>query len=336
MSDRKEKPICIVYASDNRFAEILGVSLVSLFEQSRDAADILVYILDSGISDVNKDRLRTVFRDYDRREPIFLTAKNINQELNLKVNLDRGSLSQYARLFLSSLLPEHLDRVLYLDCDILFKQSIKKLWDVDLQGKTIGALMDAFSTYYRKNIDLQPDDIMFNSGVMLIDLVRWKEKKIEEQLMTFIKKKKGAIQQGDQGALNAVLSHDVYCFSPIFNSVTIFYDFTYPEIFTYRQPPEFYPEEAIKEAVEHPVLVHFTTSIFSKRPWIAGSRHRYANDWINCKEKSPWKDVPLWEDQRSGLKKGILNLLFSMPRPFVLWIARIMQVYVRPFYYGTK
>lgn len=96
--------------------------------------------------------------------------------MNLKVNLDRGSLSQYARLFLSTLLPDNIQRVLYLDCDIIFKQSIIKLWNLDLQGKTIGALMDAFSSYYRKNIDLQPDDIMFNSGVMLIDLVQWKEK----------------------------------------------------------------------------------------------------------------------------------------------------------------
>lgn len=176
MSDRTENQICIVYASDDRFAEILGVSLVSLFEQSRDAANILVYILDSGISDANKERLLTVFADYGRREPIFVTAKNINQELNLKVNLDRGSLSQYARLFLSTLLPDNIQRVLYLDCDIIFKQSIIKLWNLDLQGKTIGALMDAFSSYYRKNIDLQPDDIMFNSGVMLIDLVQWKEK----------------------------------------------------------------------------------------------------------------------------------------------------------------
>lgn len=75
MSDRTENQICIVYASDDRFAEILGVSLVSLFEQSRDAANILVYILDSGISDANKERLLTVFADYGRREPIFVTAK---------------------------------------------------------------------------------------------------------------------------------------------------------------------------------------------------------------------------------------------------------------------
>ena len=43
----------IVYASDDGFAEILGVSLVSLFENSRDMREIRVYVLDSGISKYN-------------------------------------------------------------------------------------------------------------------------------------------------------------------------------------------------------------------------------------------------------------------------------------------
>ena len=41
----------IVYATDDNFAEILGVSLVSLYENSKDVDDIIVYVLDSGISD---------------------------------------------------------------------------------------------------------------------------------------------------------------------------------------------------------------------------------------------------------------------------------------------
>ena len=43
----------IVYATDDNFAEILGVSLVSLYENSKDVDDIIVYVLDSGISDEN-------------------------------------------------------------------------------------------------------------------------------------------------------------------------------------------------------------------------------------------------------------------------------------------
>ena len=198
----------IVYASDDRFAEILGVSLVSLYENSKDMTDIVVYILDSGIKKQNKDRLLSVSRCYGRHDITFIRAKNISEKLSMNVAVDRGSLSQYARLFVSSDLPLDLNRVLYLDCDIIINRSVRELWNLNLNGKIIAALMDAFSKYYRQNIDLEENDIMFNSGVMLIDLGKWRKQKIEEKLLRFIASKKGRIQQGDQGALNAVLSHD--------------------------------------------------------------------------------------------------------------------------------
>lgn len=77
----------------------------------------------------------------------------------------------------------------------MINKSIRELWNLDLHGKTIGALLDAFSPQYRVNIDLKSNDIMFNSGVMPIDLNRWKEQKVEEKLLKFIKPKNGKIQQ---------------------------------------------------------------------------------------------------------------------------------------------
>ena len=153
----------IVYATDDNFAEILGVSLVSLYENSKDVDDIIVYVLDSGISDENIKKLKSLPKKYSRSDLSFIKATDISKELSMNVNLDRGSLSQYARLFVSSVLPCILDRVLYLDCDIIINKSISELWNLDIKGKTIAALKDAFSKQYRKNIDLEPDDIMFNS-----------------------------------------------------------------------------------------------------------------------------------------------------------------------------
>ena len=226
-----------------------------------------------------------------------------------------------------------LDRVLYLDCDIIINKSIKALWNLDLQKKTIGALMDAFSRYYRANIDLQPDDIMFNSGVMLIDLTRWKEQKVEERLLNFIKRKNGRIQQGDQGALNAVLSHDTYCFEPCFNSVTIFHDFNYSEMLIYRKPPNrFYTVEQVQKAVNAPNIVHFTSSFLSKRPWMIGCHHRYVGLWLKYKELSPWKDFPLWEDNRNAIKQITVSGLKKMPRKLMIIFTGIVQAYVRPLY----
>lgn len=327
----------IVYAADDKFAEILGVSLVSLYENSKDMIDIMVYVLDSGIKKRNKDRLLSVSRCYGRNNIIFIPAKNISEKLSMHVAVDRGSLSQYARLFVSSDLPMDLNRVLYLDCDIIINRSIRELWNLGLNGKTIGALMDAFSKYYRQNINLEANDIMFNSGVMLIDLEKWRKQNIEGKLMNFISKKNGRIQQGDQGALNAVLSHDTYCFEPRFNSVTIFYDFTYREMLVYRRPPmtyvegqRFYTEAQVKEAVENPSIIHFTTSFKSKRAWMKGCKHRYVGEWLRYKKMSPWKDTELWEDNRPRWKQRALMIYMNLPSWLSIKIASVMQVYGRP------
>lgn len=320
----------IVYASDNGFADIMGISIISLFEKSKDLEEIVLYILDSGISETNKQNIENICQNYHRKHPIWIEAKDISEELSMNVAVDRGSLSQYARLFISRDLPENLERVIYLDCDIIFDQSIKELWELDLQGKTIAALMDAFSSHYRQNINLQPRDIMFNSGVMVIDLVRWKKLNIEEKLLKFISMKNGKIQQGDQGALNAILSHDICCFSPKFNTVSIFYDFSYDDMLVYRKPPEFYTKEEIEDAIEHPVIIHFTTSFLSKRPWVEGCAHRYVNKWLAYKEISPWKDEKLRCDNASFLKKAGIKLYQALPHNMAIVIAGVLQAYARP------
>lgn len=320
----------IVYASDDRFAEILGVSLVSLYENSKDLDDIVVYVLDSGITDDNKQKLLSVCKSYKRSDVVFIPGKNISEKLSMNVAVDRGSLSQYARLFVSSDLPQELNRVLYLDCDIVVSRSIRELWNLDLHGKTMAALMDAFSKYYRANIDLEPDDIMFNSGVMLIDLEKWRGDNVEDRLLKFIAVRNGRIQQGDQGVLNAVLSHDTYCFEPQFNSVTIFYDFTYKEMLIYRRPPQFYTEEQVREAVVNPSIIHFTTSFLSKRAWMKGCRHRYAGEWMKYKMMSPWKNTELWDDNRPKWKQTGADIISKMPRGVAVRIAGLMQAYGRP------
>ena len=64
----------IVYATDDNFAEILGVSLVSLYENSKDVDDIIVYVLDSGISDENIKKLKSLPKKYSRSDLSFIKA----------------------------------------------------------------------------------------------------------------------------------------------------------------------------------------------------------------------------------------------------------------------
>lgn len=320
----------IVYASDDRFAEIMGISMVSLYANSTDMDEIAVYILDSGILESNKQKLELVAENYNRQKPIWLEAKDISKEAGMEVMADRGSRSQYARLFVASNLPQGVDRVLYLDCDTIICKSIRELWNLNMHGKTVSALMDAFSPQYRVNIGLGRNDIMFNSGVMLIDLVRWRMNCYEEKLLWFIRSRNGRIQQGDQGALNAVLSDDVYCFEPRFNSVTIFYDFAYEDMLTYRKPLNYYEKGELLKAINEPSIIHFTTSFLSKRPWMRECCHRYTNEWLRYKEMSPWRANALRDDNRPAWKRYGVRLYRFMPHKIALCLAGILQAYIRP------
>jgi len=327
----QNKDYHIIYASDDAFAEILGISMISLFENNTDSKCITVYILDDGISEKNKSKLNSISERYDNSKLIWIEAINIEEILEMSVQVDRKSISQYARIFMSRVLPREVKRVLYLDCDVIINSSLEELWNLDLQSNTIGALKDAFSKQYRSNIGLKPNDIMFNSGVMLVNLELWRQRNVEERVLNFIIKNKGKIQQGDQGALNAVLCHEVYCFEPKFNSVSIFFDFTYEDMLIYRKPPDFYNKDEVMEAVNNPVIIHFTTSFLSKRPWIDGCEHRYKHLWYRYKQISPWRESANYADKSSKLLRCYLKLFDILPQKVALRVSAILQAYLRPY-----
>jgi len=86
----------------------------------------------------------------------------------------------YARLVLDKLLPADVDRVIYLDCDVMVCQPIETLYDIDMGGKPIAAAFDPFHLGITKGRDVRQKqtpfdtgDRYFNSGVLLIDLKRY-------------------------------------------------------------------------------------------------------------------------------------------------------------------
>lgn len=205
----------ILYASDDNYAEIMGISILSLLENNQNVEKLRVYIINDNISDDNCQKIEAIFKNYNRQFPIWKKVKGINDALQMEVYEDRFSQTQFARLFLEEIVDETDDRILYLDCDTIIHAPLEELWNMSLNGNIGAALADAFSPLYRKNIGLKKDDLMFNSGVMLIDMKSWKEEHVGHQLRAFIRAHKGMVRQGDQGVLNAVLSKRIQDFPSI-------------------------------------------------------------------------------------------------------------------------
>lgn len=91
----------------------------------------------------------------------------------------------YARLVIDQLVAPDVERILYLDCDMLVRDDIAWVFALDMGEMSIGAVRDpsgALITGQRdlmKNRDLfDPSDAYFNAGMLLIDIERWRNANI--------------------------------------------------------------------------------------------------------------------------------------------------------------
>ncbi|MEU0152507.1 glycosyltransferase family 8 protein [Micromonospora fulviviridis] len=135
------------------------------------------------------------------------------------VNLPKGndpvmaylSPAMYLRLLVPAALPEDVRRVLYLDCDTMCTNSLRPLFEVDMGGKPVGAVRDPFNRRLLDiggipglsgYTDLDPYALYFNSGVLLIDVDRWKECEVTETSLDYLRRHAHESRYPDQDALN--------------------------------------------------------------------------------------------------------------------------------------
>ena len=146
----------VVLASDNNYVPFLGVAITSLIKNNQnDFDEINIYILDDGITSNNKKRLEKLINKPNYKL-IFIKTKNLaDLEVNmigLDRNLNMNSFTTYSRLFIASLLPENVDKIIYMDCDALIVDSFKDLWNVNIDSYYCGAVLDGINTAIKNRL----------------------------------------------------------------------------------------------------------------------------------------------------------------------------------------
>lgn len=117
----------------------------------------------------------------------------------------------YARMLIERFVPGDAARAIYLDCDVMMREPIERLWASDLDGRAIGAVRDPWYPFLsmgrdiKDNTDLfDPADRYFNSGLLLIDLEKWREARVWDRLAALIADGTMARIYYDQDALNII------------------------------------------------------------------------------------------------------------------------------------
>ncbi|MDF2540320.1 MAG: hypothetical protein K0S47_38 [Herbinix sp.] len=291
----------IVYSADDYYAKYLGISMISLFKTNYEFKDIKVFVLDCGIKDINKEKLKSIVNDY-KREIYFMSMNTAMKRLDLHMGARKISVASYARLFLSSILPERDTKILYLDCDTIVRASLIDFWNVNLDGYMIAGVRDTVDSFFLKKIRLEPDEYYVNAGIILINLVSWRENHLEEKFIDFINKFDGNVPHHDQGTINGVCVRKKCIVSPKFNVTSIIFSFTTNTIKRIYFMDSFYSQEELDEAKKNPVILHFTTGIVG-RPWEENCTHPMKEEYLNIAQISPWKDdAPLPDGRKFSVK----------------------------------
>ncbi len=313
----------IVYASDDNFAEILGVSLTSLLESNFSCVEISVYVLDDGISAQNRENIELVAEKYGRTVT-FIDVSGI--EVPDSVVSARWSKSAFTRLYMKELLPENVNRILYLDCDIIVLKSLEAWYNTDLEGYSLAGVEDCVSKHYRRNIGLSDEDVYINSGVLLIDINKWSSTRMTE----FLEKYGDVLKYPDQDVINGTFSSEIKVLPLSVNCYTAAFDFSYDDMLKFRKPSRYYEKAAAEECRSNPFIVHFTSSFLSLRPWIEGSSHPYAEKWAEYKSMTPWKDLLFRPDNRSGKKKLAVKIYRLLPKCVSLRLTGFLHAVAVP------
>lgn len=199
----KEK-INIVFACDSNYAQHAAVAMMSILKNTADPARIVFYLLDDQMDAAIKEKIRVSMEQAHAAIHFCEVDASRFAEFFVSGQLRRAA---YFRMEMGKLLPDSVEKVIYLDCDLLVFDDIAELWDYDMNSHPLAAVMDlgimASSKDWRgkqEQLGFSSDDIYFNSGVLMVDLKSWREHDYGRQAEQLAAQNK--YRHHDQDALN--------------------------------------------------------------------------------------------------------------------------------------
>lgn len=119
----------------------------------------------------------------------------------------------YLRCYFSKILNE--DKILYLDVDTLVVDNIQELWKLDLEDNVFAGVHEP-GEWNKYLMTYGLDDVYINSGVLLMDLKKIREEKLDDSMIYLLNYTKFAYP--DQDVINLVCRNRIHQLSNIYNS----------------------------------------------------------------------------------------------------------------------
>jgi len=252
----------IVFNIDDRYVQHVAVCMASICINNIEQ-DITFHILTIDLSKDNESILRSLVNKYGNILCCYKIDNNLLVSFPTKGTVNPNlSKSAYIRLFVLLYLPLDIEKVLYLDADIVVNGNIIELWETDISNYAIAAVDDSFPYCIQMNRRLgYTKEYYFNSGVMLMNLLWLRNNHFCQLVSDFLKFHIDLIYFHDQDILNYLLHNNRLVLDYRWN---MYEDRIPEEILEWPRKPE------LVNAMRHPVIIHYASFM---KPWFKECLH---------------------------------------------------------------
>ncbi|AFY40836.1 glycosyltransferase family 8 protein [Nostoc sp. PCC 7107] len=295
--------ISIVCTIDEKYAQHCAVMLSSLFSNNPQQ-DFNVHIITDSISSREMEKLK-LFLDKNKKSFEFISISK-DTFRNAPVT-HHVSIATYFRLCIPEVLPPNINRVLFIDSDIVIRKPITPLLNINIDNFSHAAAIASGMDDYPPTIGLPQDSLYFNAGLILINLEAWRRLKVFERGCELIRQQPDMLQWWDQDVLNILLHGSWLPIDLTWNSQPFIYDEEGLISSNYRAK---YEKFDYLTAQIDPAIVHFVGGGIAK-PWYYGCQHPFKDEYLKYLATTPWKNTQLL-DKPNYLSKVTADLRFRL------------------------
>lgn len=280
MSDR----VYICTYADNQYIQHLAAMLLSLNEVSSSENNYHVTVFLGECSKKDLEKLSSTLSKYlslNIRYKIIHCNFKLDDSLVAKKAYLSSSI--YDKIVIYDKIDVDVDKVVFLDADIILKKDPAILYNESLNNNIIAAVKDpVFETFdktARETLKLNKDQY-FNSGVMLLDLEAWRREEITAKSLKFAKDKWDKTPYHDQDAFNYSIAGRWQEISPLWNPRTVnLIEDDFGKLVTLSK------REVYKRNITY--LVHYSGP---DKPWLYMSFHPRKQDYLRYLRLSEYRD----------------------------------------------
>lgn len=257
----KDNAIHIVFITDENYAMPTGVAIYSLIKNKKPETIYKIYVLSNNVSQEMQKRFRSCSANNATVEIITLDKFDVFNDMSqLTEHVSKTALYKF-------MLPKifnQLNKILYLDGDVIVEKDLTELYETDIHNYYVGAVNDIGAILLYKPSIIKKLHLMhnhyFNSGVMLLNLGLMRRHNLCEQLIGYRMNSNNFFM--DQDALNVVLGARVKILPLQFNDLNTRY-----EKFSKYEMADFYKvkyNDIGQYAVKDVVIRHLSSKF---KPW---------------------------------------------------------------------